>query len=162
MKRYWSEPEFESHWTISVEERKLIAKQKGAAHRLGLALLHLFLKLEGRFPRKHREIPATVIAYVGAQIAVHPTLFAKYSLSGRVAMAHRQAIRRSLGWRLASAKDGRRLTEWLRQKLRSNGVDPDHLQELVIDWFRDQHIEPPTDSRIGLFTRTAVRLHESA
>ena len=162
MKRNWSEPELESHWTISVEERKLIAKQKGAAHRLGLALLHLFLKLEGRFPRKHREIPATVIAYVGAQIAVHPTLFAKYSLSGRVAMAHRQAIRRSLGWRLASAKDGRRLTEWLRQKLRSNGVDPDHLQELVIDWFRDQHIEPPTDSRIGLFTRTAVRLHESA
>ena len=63
MKRNWSTQELERDWSLSPEEREQL-KPKRPIQQLGLAVLVNFLKLEGRFPTRHRDVPTVAVRYV--------------------------------------------------------------------------------------------------
>ena len=61
MKRYWSTQELREHWSLSVEERSLLAK-KTPRSQLGFAVLLKCFQCEGRFPSQKYEIPDQLLA----------------------------------------------------------------------------------------------------
>lgn len=50
MKRQWTADDLAEHWTLSPDERALLAN-RAPATRLGFALLLKYFQHEGRFPR---------------------------------------------------------------------------------------------------------------
>lgn len=54
------------------------------------------------------------------------------------------------------------LAAWLRDEVLPADQTPGHLQERVLDWCRDNRIEPPTSGRNERIIRSALRVYESA
>ena len=91
MKRYWSTQELREHWSLSVEERSLLAK-KTPRSQLGFAVLLKFFQLERRFPRDRREVPRTAVEDLAQQLDVSPAQFDACDWHGRTGKAQRSAI----------------------------------------------------------------------
>ena len=162
MKRNWSAAELDRDWSLSAAERKnLTTKTKRPTQQLGLAVLACYLKIEGQFPSKHRDVPKVAVCHVAQQLAVHFVLFTKYALEGRTAEADRATIRRRFGWRLATDRDGEELAKWLHTEILADEIDLVRLEDLAAGWFRERKIEPLTEKSLGRCIRTAVRSHET-
>src|SRR5882762_6283258 len=61
-----------------------------------------------------------------------------------------------------TAADASTLDFWLRQAILPSEQNTHHLEEIVLDWCREHHIEPPTAQRIERLIRSALHRHESA
>jgi hypothetical protein len=96
MKRHWNVQELREHWSLSVEERSLLA-HKAPRSQLGFAVLLKFFQLESRFPRDRREVPQTAIEDLAQQLDVSPAQFDAYDWHRRTGKAQRSAIRAWLG-----------------------------------------------------------------
>ena len=83
-------------------------------NRLGFAVLLVFFRNRGRFPRTAGEIDPTVVEEIARQLAVAAPPRFTPSLAGRTAERHRSEIRALAGFREASVADAARLEDWLR------------------------------------------------
>ena len=90
MKRYWSTQELREHWSLSVEERSLLAETPRS--QLGVAVLLKCFQLERRFPRDRREVPRTAVEDLAQQLDVSPAQFDACDWHGRTGKAQRSAI----------------------------------------------------------------------
>ena len=64
MKRCWNEQDLIDHWTPFEAEMALLANRTGRG-RIGLAVLLKYFQLNGRFPRRHGDVPGPVLAFLG-------------------------------------------------------------------------------------------------
>jgi hypothetical protein len=64
MKRCWNEQELAEHWTLFKTETALLTSRTGRG-RIGLAVLLKYFQLNGRFPRRHRDVRGPVLAFLG-------------------------------------------------------------------------------------------------
>jgi hypothetical protein len=92
MKRYWSSQEHRESWSLSVEERSLLAK-KTPRNRLGFAVLLKFFQLGSRFPRDRREVSRTAVEDLSQPLDVSPAQFDVCDWHRRTEKAQRRAIR---------------------------------------------------------------------
>ena len=90
-------------WTLTAEDHALVMA-KNVANRLGFALLLLFHREYGRFPRKPAEIGAKAVERLARQLGVEPKGNDGYDTTGRTWKRHRAEIRKLLGFREATRR----------------------------------------------------------
>jgi len=161
VQHHWTDGELTVHWSLTAEELALLPDRVDA-NRLGFAIQLKFFDIEGRFPRTPREIPTVALYFVAEQLGLSPFVFQQYAWRGRARKQHRAEIRTFVGFRSFTAADTSTLDTWLRQAVLPSEQNTHHLQEVVLDWCRDQRIEPPTPQRIERLIRSALHRHESA
>jgi TnpA family transposase len=159
MKRCWDEQELIEHWTLIAAERGLLANRTERGS-IGVAVLLKFFRLNGRFPRHHRDVPGPVLAFIGEQLSVAPTAWFDYDLKGRSSQRDREHIRAFLGFRPITVTDEERLREWLQHEVVPLGQDSRHLRSAVADWCRDHQLEPPSNERRDRLIGSALRSFE--
>lgn len=146
-------------WTLTPADRPLIAA-KSRANRLSFAVLLLFFRVHGRFPRAPEEIEPDAIANAERQLGngLAPGKFPK--ISGRTGERHRAEIRTLLGFREATVADGKALTEWLRDHVVADSRDIDQLTNALEHHCRTLRMEPPGPDRIERIVRAALHAHD--
>jgi len=145
----WLETEVHDLWTLSSEELALLPGMTDKG-RLGFALQLKFMQIHGRFPEQHTEIDPNSTQWIARQ------------LDGRQGRRHRQAIRRVLGFRPATAADFERLGHWLRAEALPYDPQAQHGTDSALESCRTQRLEPPAPEHLGRIIRSAVHRFETA
>jgi Tn3 transposase DDE domain/Domain of unknown function (DUF4158) len=159
MKRHWEVDELIEYWTLLPDEETLLGNKTGA-NRLGFAILLKFFQLEVRFPQHIRDIPKPVVVHLSKQVGVPSEEYHAYDWQGRSIKYHRAEIRSFLGFRKATVSDAQEMANWLLEQVLGHEQDVEHLEAVVIQRFRSQRIEPPTNLRINRLIRSALRTYE--
>jgi TnpA family transposase len=146
-------------WTVTPADELLIAA-KSRANRLSFALLLLFFRAHGRFPRTQDEIEPAIVADVARQLDIGLTSAQTLAGSGRTVERHRADIRTLCGFREASVADGETLTEWLRDHAIAETRDTALLASALEQRCRDLAIEPPAPERIVRIVRAALHAYD--
>jgi TnpA family transposase len=124
------------------------------------ALLLLFYRGHGRFPKRPGEIEAAVVENVAQQLSIESHLDERYDTTGRTWKRHRAEIRARFGFREATVADAEALEAWLRDQVAVAGTDPALLVDRLEARCRDLLIEPPSGSRVDRIVRAAIRAHD--
>jgi len=146
-------------WTLTPADEPLIAA-KSRANRLSFALLLLFFRTHGRFPRTQDEIEPATVADVARQLDIGLTSAQTLAGSGRTVERHRADIRTLFGFREASVADGETLTEWLRDHAVAETRDTALLAGALEQRCRDLAIEPPAPERLVRIVRAALHAYD--
>ncbi len=70
------------YWTLSQDERALLANKTGAT-RLAFALLLKLFGRDGRFPERRKEIAENIVASLAQQVGVSPDVYLGSSYENR-------------------------------------------------------------------------------
>lgn len=146
-------------WKLTSADHALVL-EKSRANRLVFALLLLFHRAHGRFPRRLAEIDAAAVAYVAQQLDVEASLDDRSATTGRTWKRHRAEIRALLGFREATVADAEALEAWLCDQVAAAGTDPDHLAVLLEARCCELLIEPPSSDRSRRIVRAAIHAHD--
>ena len=146
-------------WSIGLADRAAVAAKRQAS-RLSFAVLLLFYRAHGRFPRRASEIEAEAIATVARQIDVPADPFDAMDMGDRTLKRQRAEIRSLLGFREATVADGEVLTEWLSDHAVADSRDIAELTSALEQRCRDIKIEPPGADRIERIVRAALHAHD--
>jgi hypothetical protein len=92
MKRTWDEQELVEQWTLFEPGAALLANRTGT-RKLAAAVLLKSFQLNDRFPRYHRDVPASVLDFLGKQIGVEPADWFDYDTKGRSSKRDREQVR---------------------------------------------------------------------
>jgi hypothetical protein len=133
---------------------------KHYANRLSFAVLLLFFRDRGRFPRTASEIDRTIVQAIAQQLLIQIPVDYTVSLSGRTVERHRAEIRALLGFREATVADAEMLEGWLQNQVAAIGASPDHLVAHLEMRCRELKIEPPSADRIDRTVRAAIHAHD--
>jgi TnpA family transposase len=133
---------------------------KNSANRLGFAVLLLFYRTHGRFPKKPADVDEGIVEQVARQLGVELDDHPWYDTTGRTWKRHRAEIRALLGFREATVADAELLESWLRDQIPAVGAIPDQLAALVETRCRELSIESPTPDRIDRIVRAAIHTHD--
>ena len=156
MRQCWNADELEDEWSLSVEDRAMVANKTGAT-RLGFAVLLKFFAHESRFPESADEVPVEVVAHLADQVGVRWQLFGDYRWQGRTIELHRAQIRGRFGFRPATDDDVEVLTAWLVDEVAVKGTRPERLTDAVLDRCRRDRVEPPSAGRVARLVGSARR-----
>jgi hypothetical protein len=95
MKRQWTADDLVEHWTLSPDDRALLAN-RAPTTRLGFALLLKHFQYEGRFPQHKRDVPTAAIVHVARQLGLPPERYG--SMTGAVAPSSSTGHRSAKHW----------------------------------------------------------------
>jgi TnpA family transposase len=150
----------EDHWHLTSDEQRLV-ETKRRASRIGFAVLLVFFRERGRFPRDAAEVDAQAIRALSEQLDLPLPVDDEAFLSGRTAERLRAEIRSRFGFREATVEDADNLTSWLRDRvIGAVGSEIAPLIERLEARCRELTIEPPTVERMERIARSAVRAYE--
>lgn len=133
---------------------------KNSANRLGFAVLFLFYRTHGRFPKKPTDIDEGIVEQVARQLGTELDDHTWYDTTSRTWKRHRAEIRALLGFREATVADAELLESWLRDQIPAVGAIPDQLAALVETRCRELSIESPTPDRVDRIVRAAIHAHD--
>ena len=150
----------EDHWCLTPDaQRQVEAKRRTS--RLGFAVLLVFFRERGRFPRDAAEVDAQTIRMLSEQLDLPLPIDDEAFLRGRTAERLRAEIRSRFGFRETTVADADHLTGWLcDQVIAAVGTDIAPLIERLEARCRELAIEPPTVERMERTARSAVRAYD--
>jgi hypothetical protein len=157
MKHKWTLDELIDQWTLLPNELELVNRSKTAHNQLGVALLLKYFQVDGRFPRRQRDVPQAALEYVAKQLKISPNQYTQYDWRGRMIKMHRAAIRAFLDFREGTTTDAETVAEWLAAHILPHEAKQDSLIEAVYQRYRALKIEPPTSGRIERLVGSAQR-----
>ncbi|MBV8595297.1 MAG: DUF4158 domain-containing protein [Candidatus Eremiobacteraeota bacterium] len=147
-------------WHLTLADRALILA-KSRANRLRFAVMLLFFRDRGRFPRAAEEVGAAAIAALASDLGVPiPQEPLAFESADRTLERQRAEIRALFGFREATVADAASLGAWLRDHAVAQSRDRDRLTAELEARCRTLRIEPPTRERIARIVRGAVRAYE--
>ena len=149
-------------WDLTLADRPLV-EAKRWANRLRFAVMLLFFRARGRFPRAAAEVDGAAVARLARSLGVPEPSIAEPLLPNagdRTTERQRAEIRALLGFREAGIADAEVLGTWLRDHAVARTRDPVELAADAEARCRALRIEPPTPDRIARIVRTAVRAYE--
>ncbi len=152
----------DSAWDLTLADRPLV-EAKRWANRLRFAVMPLFFRARGRFPRAPAELDRAAVARLAHSLGVpEPSIAAPLlaDAADRTTERQRAEIRALLGFREAGIADAEVLGTWLRDHAVARTRDPVELAADAEARCRALRIEPPTPDRIARIVRTAVRAYE--
>jgi hypothetical protein len=150
----------QDQWTLTPSEREAI-RTKNLANRLGFAILLVFFRERGRFPRDASEIDAQAIRALSEQLDLPLPADEDAFLTDRTAERLRAEIRSRFGFREATVADADDLTSWLcDQVIGTLGSEIAPLIERLEGRCRALSLEPPTIERMERIARSAVRAYD--
>ena len=155
MKLHWGEKELEDNWTLNELELKWVLNHTGR-HRFGFAAQLKFFQVSGRFPEDRQEIPIVAIKYLAKQLHVPAKSFSRYSYVGRTSIRDRVLIRDLLGFRQPTVQDIHILMTWLNSDIFPVGHQSEDLNDIIVEWYRQQKIELPSKFRLERIVSSAV------
>src|SRR5262245_58619621 len=117
-------------WTLSPADHPVIAA-KHRPSRPSFAVLLLFYRVHGRFPRHGSEIDSDAIAAVASQIDAPVKPCDVLNTGDRTVKRHRAETRNLHGFREATVADGEALGDWLRDHAVSDSRDIGQLTEVL-------------------------------
>jgi hypothetical protein len=120
---------------------------KNSANRLGFAVLLLFYRTHGRFPKTPTDIDKGIVEQVARQLGVELDDHSWYDTTTRTWKRHRAEIRALLGFREATVADAELLESWLRDQIPAVGAIPDQLAALVETRCRELSMLRPSPRR---------------
>jgi TnpA family transposase len=147
-------------WMLTLADQTLVMTKNGA-NRLGFAVLLLFYRANGRFPKKPIEIDDGTLERVARQLGAELDDRDWYDTTSRTWKRHRAEIRAWLGFREATVADAELLEAWLRDRVPAVGVVPDQLAALLETRCRELSIEAPAPDRVDRIARAAIHAHDS-
>jgi hypothetical protein len=153
------ESKLPEHWRLTPADHALVVV-KGRANRLGFAVLLLFFRERGRFPRGSSEVDPRMVGEVARQIHLPAPVGHALNLSGRTAERHRAEVRALVGYRESTVADAEALEDWLRDQAAAVGAVADHLVARLEARCRELAIEPPSADRVERIVRAAIHAHE--
>lgn len=153
---------YDAAWDLTPADRLLIeAKRWGS--RLRFAVMLLFFRARGRFPRAAAEVDEGAVAELARTLGL-PEPNGPASLvpgdSDRTLERQRAEIRALFGFRETTVADAEDLGAWLRDNVVAETRDHDRLATQLEERCRALRIEPPTSERVGRIVRGAVRAYE--
>lgn len=134
----------------------MFLENKTGATRLGFALLLKAFQLEGRFPRRSKDIPNGVVQFVAEHIAVMPHIYADVDWSERTLRYHKAQIRTLLGFREFTLADADPLVAWLSHRVMQLDPQSENVKFLAYERLRTLKLEPPSAARLARLLRSAV------
>ena len=159
MNQDWKTDEIIEHFTLLSPEIEFLGSND-PHNQLGKALMLKFFQHEYRFPEGTAEIHHTIIEYIAHQLDIAATFIDEYDWKGERSKEYRRSIRELMGFRPATVEDQKRLRTWLLAEILPDEYRPAHLEQLVYQRLRREHIEPPTRKQIGRVVGRAVNQHE--
>jgi Domain of unknown function (DUF4158) len=146
-------------WHLTSADRALIAA-KSRVNRLRFAVMLLFFRDHGRFPRAAEKFGAAAIAALASDLGVPiPQEPLTFDSVDRTLERQRAEIRGLFGFREATVADAATLGTWLRDHAVAQSRDHDRLTMDLEVRCRTLRIEPPTSDRIARIVRGAVRAY---
>jgi TnpA family transposase len=146
-------------WIMTPSDRAFVMT-KHHTNRLSFAVLLVFFREHGRFPRAACEVNQVTVEDIARQLAIAaPSDFALH-LPERTAERHRAEVRTLLGFREATVADAAVLEVWLQEQIPAIGVIPDQLIALAETRCRELLIEAPAPDRLDRIVRAAIRAHD--
>ncbi len=146
-------------WTLTPTDQQLIAA-KSRANRLSFAVLMLFFRAHGRFPRTASELEPDAVVTVQRQLSDEPAPAMLPDVAGRTGERHRAEIRTLLGFREATVADSEALAAWLREQAVADPRDSDQLTTALEHRCRTLRIEPPGADRIERIVRAEIHAYD--
>jgi len=149
-------------WDLTPADR-LLVEAKRWGNRLRFAVMLLFFRTRGRFPRIMAEVDEDAVAGLSRTLGVPPSGSQAALLSDsddRTLKRQRAEIRALLGFREATVADAEELGAWLRDTAAARTRDVAQLTAEAEARCRVLHIEPPTPDRVARIVRGAVRVHD--
>jgi hypothetical protein len=157
MKQKWTLDELIDNWVLHPDDQALMDRYKTTPNKLGVVLLLKHFEIEGRFPRRQRDIPQAAVDFVARQLNISAAIFAEYNWRGRTIKFHRAAIRKYLGFREGTVTDAEAVSDWLCAHILPVEATLDGLIAAVYERYRVMRIEPPAAARVERLVRSAQR-----
>lgn len=149
-------------WELTPADRLLVeAKRWGS--RLRFAVMLLFYRARGRFPRAAAEVDQGAVAGLARALGVTPpgdTAALLPDSDDRTLKRQRAEIRALLGFREATVADADDLGAWLRDHAAARTRDVAQLTAEAEARCRALRIEPPAPDRLARVVRAALRAHD--
>lgn len=148
---------------LTLAERALI-DAKSRANRLGFAVMLLFFRDHGRFPRAAVEIDVEMVADLARRLDIPAPMAGEvfpFGVAERTLERQRAELRALFGFRQATVADAKELITWLRDHTVAQSRDLGQLTAMLEERCRALAIEPPTLDRIERLVRAAVRAYEN-
>ncbi len=152
--------EIADHGGLSRSDLELVRRKRMDANRLGFAVLLLFFRRYGRFPRAASEVDPATVSDLARQLGVTGPDHAADLLTDRTVKRHRSEIRTLLGFREATVADGETLTDWLRDHAVADSRDVVQLTGALEQRCREIKIEPPGAERADRMVRAALQAYD--
>ena len=150
-------------WDLTPADRLLVeAKRWGS--RLRFAVMLLFFRAQGRFPRTMAEMDEDAVAELSRALGVPASGNGPALLPGaddRTLKRQRAEIRALLGFREATVADAEDLGAWLCDTVTAKTRDVARLTAEAEARCRALRIEPPTPDRVAHIVRGALRAHDN-
>jgi hypothetical protein len=148
---------------LTLAERALI-DAKSRANRLCFAVMLLFFRDHGRFPRATVEVDVEMVANLARRLAIPAPMAGEvfpFGVAERTLERQRAELRALFGFRQATIADAKDLVIWLRDHTVAQTRDLGQLTAMLEERCRSLAIEPPTLDRIERLVRAAVRTYEN-
>jgi TnpA family transposase len=147
-------------WHLTPADHALVAA-KSRANRLRFAVMLLFFRDRGRFPRGADMLDPQAIARLASalNIPLSPEPFG-FDTGDRTLERQRAEIRILFDFREATVADAAALGTWLCDHAVAQSRDHDRLAAELEARCRTLRIEPPTPDRVERIVRGAVRAYE--
>ena len=142
MKQLWPEQDLIAFFTLSPEERRLVAN-KSAPMKIGFAVLLKTLQYEGRFPLSHSDVPKSVVQFISRQLEVAPEELKQYKWRGRTIESHRAAIRKRLGFKRWRRQYTDTVIDWVQDNIAYKQHGHEQIKQAVLKHLHQLKIEPP-------------------
>ncbi|MDP9313348.1 MAG: Tn3 family transposase [Chloroflexota bacterium] len=152
--------ELAQFWTLSDDERSLLANKSGAT-RLSFALLLKLFQRDGQFPERREIIATNAIAFIAQQVGVAIDVYDDVDWSERTQRHHRAQIRDFCEVSVFRAEDEPDFIAWLSDQVMSLNPEAEALKLAAYNHLCNQHIEPPRPDRLRRLLRTAVHMRET-
>lgn len=150
----------EDYWFLTPADKALILA-KSLANQLGFAVLLVFFRDRGRFPRIESEIDPSWAQELASRLHLVKALDCTSIINGRTAERFRAEIRLRFGFREATVNDTDMLTDWLRDHAISDTAgDFARLVETFESRCRELAIEPPSADQTGRIVRASIHAHD--
>jgi TnpA family transposase len=161
MKQQWTIEELEDFWMLHPKEYKLVQNKSGET-RLSFVFMLKYFQIFNRFPNDQEIFSPLVLSYLAKQVDVEDTAFKTSHFTSRTGMVHRQKIREFLNFRPPEKSDIRTFTNWLVEKVLSEGMHSmPFLKERSYDYFRQIKIEPFSSTKIERYILSSLNTFES-
>jgi Domain of unknown function (DUF4158) len=135
--------ELERFFFLDDEDRKLIAKRRGDASRLGFALQLTTVRFLGTFLDDPLDVPSAVLDELAGQLLIaDPSCVKVYVERSNTRWEHRREICRVDGWREFSTVR-EELTRWIDHRAWTTGSGPKAIFDGVIAWLRRRQVLLP-------------------
>jgi len=142
-----------ANWSLGYDEIAALESKAGRVQ-FSFAILALFYRNTGRFPRTLSEIPQEVIDYVASQMEMDPLTLSDDDWTGRSGRRHRAEILKLYGIRAMTRRDRDALKDWVTHSVCPDRASLNDIVEGVFDWCWHRRVVAPTQRQTHFLIRS--------